>query len=161
MGFVQDGRSRTASAWPLILLRLSLGPVWIKTGLYWLTNDDPAASMVKQITGRLEAERTYDFFRPFLEQLVIPNAELFAFLLTWGELLAGISLLLGAATRLGAAVGMFLALNYTFMWGNSLFPISGNPQIFVLCLIIALGSAGRVFGVDYFLHRRWPHVPIW
>lgn len=161
MGFVRDSRTGMTKAWPLVLLRLCLGPVWIETGLAWLRDDNPAASMVKQIAGRLEADRTYHFFRPFLEQWVIPNAELFAFLLTWAELLVGVSLMLGAATRVGAAVGMFLALNYTFMWGNALFPTSGNPQIFVLCLIVALGSAGRVVGVDYFLQRRWPRVPLW
>lgn len=31
----------------------------------------------------------------------------------------------------------------------------------VLALIVLLSDAGRVFGIDRFLHQRFPKVPIW
>jgi len=31
----------------------------------------------------------------------------------------------------------------------------------VLAIIILLSNAGRVLGVDQFLHKRFPKIPIW
>jgi len=52
------------------------------------------------------------WYRDFLQTTVLPHAEVFATLQTIGEVVVGVGLLLGIMTRLAAAVGLFLALNY-------------------------------------------------
>ena len=51
------------------------------------------------------------FYRPFLETVVPPNALWFARLITLGEWLVGISLVLGLLTRVGAIGRPFLVLD--------------------------------------------------
>jgi len=77
-------------------------------------------------------------------------------------LLTGLSLLAGAATRAGCLGAMFLTLNYMFSKGAWFWwPSSNDAAFFFIALTLALGSAGRVFGVDQYLARRWPAVPAW
>ena len=61
-----------------------------------------------------------------------------------GELLADLSLLLGAATRVGAAIAMFLFLNYMLAKGRLLWsPDSQDAAVFFIALVVGLGRAGR------------------
>ncbi len=144
----------------LVVIRLVQGPMWLGTGWYWLTADT-AAEMTRQISGVIESGRTYAFFLPFLEGTVLPYILVFAVLVTMGELFVGLSLTLGVATRLGAAVGMLLAFNYACLYGNTLLPVEGNWLYFCYLIPVLVGAAGRSFGLDYWLHKRWPHLPIW
>lgn len=94
------------------------------------------------------------FYRPFLEDRVLPNADLFAQLVTIGEWAAGISLLLGLLTRVGALTGMWLTLNFMLMKGLANVSGSNDRLFFLSCLVFFLASAGLVWGVDGFLQRR-------
>ncbi len=145
----------------LVLIRLVIGPMFIGTGMYWLGADDATREMSRQIAGVVESGRTIGWYVPFLEGWVLPNAGLFAFLVTWGELLTGISLTFGAATRFGAAVGIFLAINYALLYGNPFYPPSGNWDYVWYLAVLILGAGGRSFGVDTYLARRWPRCPLW
>ena len=144
----------------LVVIRLVQGPMWLGTGWYWLTTDT-AAEMTRQISGVVESGRPYAFFLPFLEDTVLPHVLVFAVLVTMGELFVGLSLTFGVATRLGAAVGMLLAFNYACLYGNTLLPVEGNWLYFCYLIPVLVGAAGRSFGLDYWLHRRWPRLPLW
>jgi uncharacterized membrane protein YphA (DoxX/SURF4 family) len=103
---------------------------------------------------------------------VVPvSVQMFSLLIAWyrsfthgvlGEIYVGVALLFGVTTRLAAAVAIFLLLN--FMCAKEVLPwnpsICDSPDI-VLCLVIMLGAAGRTWGLDRFLHARYPTVPIW
>jgi uncharacterized membrane protein YphA (DoxX/SURF4 family) len=79
-----------------------------------------------------------------------------------GEVVAGTSLLLGFCTRLGAVVAMFLFLNYMFSKGSYFWsPNSEDAAVFFSALVCCIGAAGRVFGVDALLARRWPRIGPW
>ncbi len=56
-------------------------------------------------------------YHTFLVGTVVPHADLFAQMMRAGEVLVGVSLLLGLVTRAGAIGGMFLALNYMLAKG--------------------------------------------
>ena len=145
----------------LVLIRLVIGPMFIGTGMYWLGADDATGEMSRQIARVVESGRTIGWYVPFLEGWVLPKAGLFAFLVTWGELLTGISITFGAATRLGAAVGIFLTINYSLLYGNPFYPPSGNWDYVWYLAVLLLGAGGRSFGVDTYLARRWPRCPLW
>lgn len=161
--------TRTGSAWRVsgawtVPLRLLLGLLWFTAALPKLK--PPFTGTAKFIKMMAEGNPAFpggnpiEPFRRFLEAVVIPHAQLFGFLVAFGELAVGISLLLGLMTRFGALVGIFLLINYWLgsgymSWGWK-FPILIAPHV----LLIA-GCAGRYFGLDAWLARKWPRLPIW
>ncbi len=141
------------------LLRLLLGVLFIFGGWTWLNRPDPGAYLAEAINTGLEAGRMFGFYEAFLRAIVVPNFGLFAALVGLGELLVGISIGLGAATRLGAAGVAFLFLNYGLLGGVSGL-IAHAIQLAVVLIPVALNS-GRRFGVDRWLYERWPNARIW
>jgi len=98
----------------------------------------------------------------FVQDVVIPHATLFSYLVITGEAVAALSLLTGTMTRVGAAVAMFLFLNYMLAEGRMLWsPDSEDAAVFFIALVVFFGRAGRVWGVDGYLAKRWPNSPLW
>ena len=78
-----------------------------------------------------------------------------------GEICVGIAMLLGFTMRLAAMVSIFMLLNYWFAQPS----VTGIPGLdtadLLLPIIVLVTVAGRLFGLDQFLHRRMPRVPLW
>ena len=85
-----------------------------------------------------------------------------ATLIGWGELLVGCCLILGLGTRLAAALAFLLALNLMLAEGSWLWtPASSYASWAMMSLALLIGAAGRTFGLDAFLAKRWPRSPFW
>ena len=89
---------------------------------------------------------------------VIPNLTLFDWKIFLTELLVGLSLLTGTLTRLGALIGLLMAVNL----GIGLLEVPGEwPWSYVMLVMwqaaFVLAGAGRVFGVDAFIRKRKPN----
>jgi thiosulfate dehydrogenase (quinone) large subunit len=94
------------------------------------------------------------WYKAFLSDVVIPNLRLFAWLDVAGELSVGVGLLLGLWTRASCLVALFLVLNYLSAKGFAN-PAAGLDKVFVaLLLVLYLGHAGRVLGVDGWRSKR-------
>lgn len=87
------------------------------------------------------------WYAAFLKSFVLPNAGLFAYLITFGEVLVGIGLLVGALTGVAAFFGVFMNLNYLLAGTVSINPVLGFLGLFV---ILAWRVAGY-YGVDRYL----------
>ncbi len=76
------------------------------------------------------------------------------------EISFGVFLLIGLLTR-PVALGAFLFLSTLWMaeWGTSWIWELLIPMIVALALVI--GSAGRKWGVDQLLARKYPRSPLW
>ena len=76
------------------------------------------------------------------------------------EISFGVLLLIGLLTR-PVALGAFLFLSTLWMaeWGTAWIWELLIPMIVALALVI--GSAGRKWGVDQLLARRYPRPPLW
>jgi len=97
-----------------------------------------------------------------LPPLSATHATLFSYLVMTGEAVAALLLLTGTMTRVGAAVAMFLFLNYMLAKGRMFWsPDSEDAAVFFIGLVVFLGRAGRVWGVDRYLAKRWPKSPLW
>jgi PQQ-dependent catabolism-associated beta-propeller protein len=95
------------------------------------------------------------WYKDFLETTVLPHAALFATLQTIGEVAVGLALLFGVMTRVAAAVGLFLALNYGLASQWMSFGQQGFHLLLVVSMVIFLVSgAGRVWGFDQWLLPR-------
>jgi len=98
----------------------------------------------------------YAIYAPFLRNVVIPHAGLFAPMVVFGELAVGAALLVGCATRLAALGGLFLCGNFLLAGGTPLLSTE-RPVVFGLLLItIFLTAAGRALGLDALLKRKLP-----
>jgi uncharacterized membrane protein YphA (DoxX/SURF4 family) len=95
------------------------------------------------------------------EDLTLPS-DSFAALITWGELLVGVTLALGLFTRLSASAALLLAANYMFAEGAWFWQPSSNYAAFAaIAAALLIGAAGRTFGLDALLAKRWPRSPLW
>ena len=142
----------------LALCRIGFGlyfiaQAWDKTSKGWLASGAPLAGFLfgnpaAQPPTRGASANSEVFYRGFLEGPVQSNPLLFAQLVTIGEWVVGVALLLGLLTRLGSIVGIWLNLNYMFMKG---LPALGGAtdRLFILVqLAFLLASAGLVWGLD-------------
>jgi uncharacterized membrane protein YphA (DoxX/SURF4 family) len=142
----------------LLVFRLYAGIFWLVHGLPKFLNPAmfmPPGGFMSQMVAR-SAQSSTGFYHDFLVQTVQPNIGLFAELVRLGEVLTGISLLLGFLTPLGGLVGCFLALNYIaaageFHWSSVGALNAAALAISFFCIVLPVG---RFAGVDALLVRR-------
>jgi uncharacterized membrane protein YphA (DoxX/SURF4 family) len=144
----------------LALLRLYLGVVLLVGALRWVQG-----GYGENLAGDLSSPaiaQTYPFYRPILVDLVLPNAQVFAAVMTWGELILGILLIIGLMTRLSAVAALVLSVHYMLASGAWPWTPGSVPAAFAaISIALLIGAAGRTFGVDSILARRWPRSPLW
>jgi thiosulfate dehydrogenase [quinone] large subunit len=146
----------------LVVLRVYLGVILFVTNLGKLTRDNPFAEEMLRFLRGVATRRASAPYLHFVQNVVIPHATLFSYLVMTGEAVAALSLLTGTMTRVGAAIAMFLFLNYMFAKGRMFWsPDSEDAAVFFIALVVFLGRAGRVWGVDAYLAKRWPRSPLW
>jgi len=146
----------------LVILRLHLGVILLITDLGKLGRAEPFSVELLGFLQGFSMRVASGPYKQFLQSVVIPHATLFSYLVMAGELIAGLSLLFGLGRRLGAAIAMFLFLDYMLAKGRLFWsPDSEDAAVFFSAMVVLLGSAGRVFGVDAYLARRWPRIPLW
>lgn len=144
--------ARTYAGW-LALVRILTGAIWVIHALPKFLKS--AAFLPPDGTFAVYLQRgvgiTSGPYHDFLANVVVPNAALFAELVRFGELLVGISLVLGLFSRLGALFGVLLPLNYMAArgaigtvngWG------SADAMLALLCLISLILPTGRITGFD-------------
>lgn len=102
----------------------------------------------------------FPFYQRFLSRYVELHQELFAFAAAGGEVLVGLSFLLGALVSLASVGGAFLMLNFGFAISF------GNQPSLLLHVAFALGflligrlGAGLAWGLDGWLAQRI--APAW
>jgi thiosulfate dehydrogenase (quinone) large subunit len=155
-GFVGE----RVAGWPLALLRIGIGALFLIAGLgkfehmgHW------PAGMLAFLSG--VEKTTFPFYSGFI---LVEKAhyELFAWLVALGEMGVGAALMLGACTRLAAAVGAFMVFNYWFAKGGSFWDPAGHDDLYIMIfLVLMFTGAGRILGLDHFLSRKHPGLPIW
>jgi len=143
-------------AWIWLILRLYVGWEWLQAG--WGKLNNPAWTGSKAgsalsgfISGALaqtsgEHPNVQGWYAWFLQNLVQPYPVIWSYLVSWGEFLVGIALIVGLFTGIAAFFGSFMNMNYLLAGAVSI-----NPVLFVsaLFLILAWKTAGW-WGLD-----RW------
>lgn len=157
--------ANTHLAWFWLPVRLYLGWGWLEAGWgkvqspAWVGSDAGAAltsfaqgALTKTGGAHPDVQWWYAWF---LERAVLPNAEVWSYLVAYGELLVGAALIVGFLVGFSALFGMFMNLN--FMLAGT---VSVNPIWFVigLLLVLAWRIAGKI-GLDYYalplLHKKF------
>lgn len=97
----------------------------------------------------------FPFYQAILDRYIFPHATVFAFLVAAGELIVGLSFLLGAFTNLFSVVAIFMILNFCMAvcYGN-IGSLIGHLVFIGVVGLLGVYSAGSVWGVDASLARR-------
>ncbi|HVS05802.1 MAG TPA: DoxX family protein [Candidatus Dormibacteraeota bacterium] len=161
----------TRMAWFWLIVRLYLGYEWLTAGWEKMTgtsinitsfgksvggawvfgpNDGAAiAGFAKHAaslsTGAHPAVQSW--YASFLTNFVQPNAAFFSYLVTFGEVLVGIGLIVGGLTGIAAFFGLVMNFNYLLAGAVSTNPVLGVLALFV---IMAWRIAGY-YGLDRYL----------
>jgi thiosulfate dehydrogenase [quinone] large subunit len=143
-------------AWVWLILRLYAGYEWLAAGWEKLHSTGWVGSTAgTALTGFVKGALTETtgahpavegWYAAFLQSFVLPNAGVWSFIVSWGEFLVGIALILGIFTGIAAFFGGFMNVNYLFAGS-----VSSNPLLFVLAtwIVLAWKTAGW-WGLD-----RW------
>jgi thiosulfate dehydrogenase [quinone] large subunit len=101
-------------------------------------------------------------YQAFARAVVLPHVGIVATLIIIGEAFVGIAMLAGIATRLASVVAVLLLANYMLAKGMTLWsPASNDAADIMLAIVVGVGAAGSVWGVDAALRKRNPRVPLW
>ena len=153
-GEKETARLRTA----LALLRLTLGLIILTT---WYDNLTKGLYSPDGLTGFLNwlsdpngNGGTLDFYHAFLDAAIVPVAGVFAPFQMVAELAMGLGLLLGGLTRLFAIAAMFFFLNLILAYFGGQEWIWAYVLLFMVAMAVALGAAGRKWGIDRWLRQR-------
>jgi uncharacterized membrane protein YphA (DoxX/SURF4 family) len=146
----------------LLIPRLYLGLIFTVAAVSKLTGRGDFARPLAGFVTQVGLRSGYGWYRPVLHSLVLPHVHVIATLVIIAECCVAISMLFGLATRAGAAVAIFLLLNYVATKGTPWWsPASNDIADIVLALVVLLGAAGRYGGIDLKLRERFPRIPLW
>lgn len=148
--------TRLAIFW--LIVRLYVGYEWFMAG--WEKVTSPAGVWVGPKAGTAisgfvqgalkktsgEHPDVTGWYASFLQNVVLPNAALWSYMVAFGELLVGLGLIVGLFTGIAAFFGGMMNANY-LLAGT----VSSNPILFILAtwLVLAWRVAGY-YGLD-----RW------
>ena len=139
--------------YPVALLRIYLGYVYFSNAIdrvegAFLEQPRLAATIMESIPNR----ELSDWYRDILENIVVPNWQIFAYTLVYIEFIIGISFLVGFLVRPIALFGIFLAANGIFVVNTTLIPM--QQAYLALFIVLFWLGAGRCFGLDYYFYKR-------
>lgn len=133
--------TNTTSAWLWLVLRLYLGYSWLTAGIGKVKSDvwtgENAGTAIEGFMGgalsKVEGGDVAGWYATFLENVVIPNAVPFSYMVAWGEVFVGIGLILGLLTGIAAFFGA--TMNMSFLLAGT---VSTNPIMFMIALFIIM-----------------------
>ena len=155
MGIFRGSAEDTSTPLAGLAPRLFTGYFFLRYGLEKVTGDFGGETLRPRLV-EWASETRYGFYVPFLEHVAIPFADVIAFLVAWGEVIVGMALVIGLATRAAALLGLFLCLN--FMLATGTMPLSNEEPIYfsVMLVTVYLTAAGRSLGLDIVFRRLLP-----
>lgn len=146
---------KTASLW-IVLIRFAIGIEWFMSGLGKLRNPANVSGMAGTLTYFASGNQNA-WYVNLTNNLFIPNAEVFAWLVSLGELLVGITLILGIFINFSALVSVFLNLNFYFAAGWISPAIKTvNWIMMILALILVLSPGSKSLSIDRLLADKFP-----
>jgi len=144
-------------SWLWLILRIYIGYQWLVAGYGKVTNPawfggQAGTALTGFLNGAL-AKATgahpdvQGWYAWFLQNIVLPNARLWSYIVTLGELLVGIALILGILTGIAAFFGS--VMNFSYLLAGA---VSTNPVMFMIAtlLVLAWKTAGWL-GLDHWL----------
>src|SRR3989344_5455608 len=123
--------------WLWTVVRVYVGWQWLHAGWGKVTNpawvgSDAGSAVTGFLNGALAKTSgahpdVSGWYAGFIQSVALPNASLISYLVTYGEILVGVALILGIFTGIAAFFGTFMNLNFLFAG-----TVSTNPFLLLL-----------------------------
>ncbi|MHC1748374.1 MAG: FAD-dependent oxidoreductase [Cellulosilyticaceae bacterium] len=162
--FIRNHMTHMTPTFWITLLRVYLGWMWLASGIEkiqsgWFANVMLAGSTVDATAGaslmQLVSGHTPGFYAWFVDNLIVPNAMIFQFVVVMTELALGLAFISGSFVFLAALVSIAMNLNFLISTGL-------QDLWFLAASIPMLGGAGRAFGLDQYimpyLSKQWRYI---
>ena len=147
MSNLDDFRASKINTWPILVLRVYTGLFFLYFGVRKVWTGFSGTN-TEGFLGAM-SENTFGFYKPIVENVVVPLSGVFSFLVAWGELFLGLALILGLMTRYAAFLGAFMVANFWFVKGQMPWDAQNHDFIWLIILIVLGGlHAGRTMGLD-------------
>ncbi|WP_058306603.1 DoxX family protein [Gracilibacillus massiliensis] len=147
--FVNLLRNNKVVAGLLTFIRVYIGYQWLVGGWGKITGGFDAEGFIQGAIGKATGDHpaVQGWWASFLETVALPGADIFTFVVMWGEFLVGIALILGVFTNFAALMGIIM--NFAFLFSGT---VSTNGQMILLTLFLLVAgyNAGR-FGLDRYV----------
>jgi thiosulfate dehydrogenase (quinone) large subunit len=145
-------------------VRVLVGAVWLNGAVEKFLNPSFPQDFASALQAGGFVSIAPPFFQTFMQNNVVPNAELVAQLVRLGELALGAALVLGLLTNLAAVGSAVLSAAILLSQGGvSLGTGLGAPQFFTFNLLLSLisvvilfSAAAKAFSLDAALARKRP-----
>jgi len=143
-------------SWLWLIIRLFTGYEWLTAGWEKVTNPawvgaQAGTGLTGFVNGALQQTsgthaNVQLWYAWFLQNIILPAAPVWSWVVSFGELFVGVALILGIFTGIAAFFGGFMNVNYLLAGA-----LSTNPFLFVFAtwLVLAWKTAGWI-GLD-----RW------
>lgn len=138
---------------PLAFLRVYLGYTFLDMGIEKFNGDyllQPQLAAV--LNESLRIQIMPEWYSNLIESVVVPNWKIFAFWITYCEVLVGISLILGFLVRPVMIIASFMALNFVLSHTGHMAQLY---QVYLALFVVMWWmGAGRCIGLDYYFYKR-------
>ncbi len=136
-----------------ILFRVLFGLFFLQAGINKIQNEWVGTDLLQEIfLQRLTELDPTSFAYTYLVEFGLPLYPLIAWVVTVGELVVGVGLIFGIATRLSSFGAFFILFNFAIggYYDASLLPF------FLLSIVFMLNPTGHYLGFGGMLKRRFP-----
>lgn len=139
--------------YPVAFLRIFIGYYFFSQALVnfngvFLTQPRLAAA----ITEWLPQSGAPSWYAYILEMYVVPNWQVFAYIITYCQFIVGISFIIGFLVRPISILGIFLVANLYFGGGEANLEL--QKVLVALFITLLWIGGGRCLGIDYFFYKR-------
>jgi uncharacterized membrane protein YphA (DoxX/SURF4 family) len=142
----------------LAIARIMVGYHFLSVSWPKLTGRFMGGEVLPQDLLTTVAKDPFAWHRAFIVGFVIPHSQFFTHLVAFGEFAIGLSLVFGCLVRISSSFGAFHNLNIylAIAYANGGSQLGLNRLFIVLHLLFVFSSAGRSFGLDGLLRKRFP-----
>ena len=134
-------------------LRVLVGVLWLNSFWGKFTNPNFVGGFAATNT-RFAGQTDFVWYKDFLTGTVVPNAEFFAYLTMYGELLVAVALIFGLLTHVGAVAALLMNLNFWLAAGQSGSTFAVNILMGAAAVVFIFSPAAKWLSVDRYLAER-------
>ena len=132
-------------------LRIITGGLFLAAAIQKLRTGFRGPALVSTLKDWDASGKTFSFMKETLAREVYSRPGNAATALVAGEIVAGVSLLIGFGSRLGALIGLLLNVSYFLVSRESI-----NLLMAVVNLAVLVTGGGRAFGLDGGIRAKSP-----
>ena len=138
---------------PIAFFRIYFGYFFLNESLNHFNNEFTSQPILAaRINEWLPSSQAPEWVMAFMENIVIEQWQIFAHMISYTELIIGISFIVGFLVRPVALVGILMCFCFSFISDPNV--VVTYKLYAIVFAVLAWMGAGRCLGIDYFFFKR-------